>query len=1212
MRLKSLEIQGFKSFAIKSVFEFDQGVTAIVGPNGSGKSNIADAIRWVLGEQSYTNLRAQKTVDMIFSGSNNRARQGMAYVSIVLDNSDGSLPLDYNEVTIARRAFRSGENEYLINNNRVRLKDIAEILAKGGLARQTYTLVGQGTIDRALSLRASERRQLFEEAAGITYHRQRRAETLRRLHETHQNLLRVNDIVVEIEPRLKRLEKQVSKFEEYQIVRRHLDSLLKVWYGYLWGQGQQTLHHARVRATIGQERLNEEQENFKETEAHIEQLRAHQTQIRNQLGDWHAESSRLHAQAETLQRELAVGEERVRHLASQCEEFINEIRTLQENLKHQQDRADQTKARLTEIETSYQKAKKSLQAVEQELALHKTKRETLLRQQHQAEEQARQAAHNRTDRQSRLAQLAERLKELHNQQQEHIQALKVLQTQQTEVEKHLKVAQDNIVTLEADLGKLNQAQQSKEQKRQTLLKEAQTLAAKLAETEKTLASLQSRQDLLSKLRSDLSGYYGGVKAVLQAKSLHGIRGTVAQLVYVPTKFEIAIEAAVGAHLQDIIVDSWANADAAIVYLKKTRSGRATFLPLDRLRPPGPLKVPKLNGVIGLATDLVEFEPAIKPAVESIFNRLLLVQDLPSAKAVFDAMKGGFQIATQAGEIVRSGGSVTGGNSRQQQNSSFLAREREWQDLPIQIADLEAQLEAIHAEIAQNSAALSDIEATITQLEDQKNTLAQSISQKQKEVNAHTATLSEIKSQVSWQGKLDAKIIQDMETIQAQETTFRVDIDRFTQTQAEAESQAAELQKEVTRLSAETLTAELNQAQSQVAILHEKQQTQQALLKNFSDALNQVQKQFDQRRIRVQSLTEQREALLAQLEAQQAEHKKLVAIVKTFTSKIEPAEVELKNLEIERVNLEDAESKQRHLLRRLEGEANRFSLELSRQQDKMNALQHQIEDDFGLVQLQLSDDQVGQPVLPIQSMVTQLPTADKLPEGIEEDIRHLKVQLRHLGNINPDASREFNELKSRYGFLTSQMADLETAANDLRSVIETLDEIMEQSFTETYINVAKAFQDYFRILFNGGEAQLILTEPENITETGIDIAARPPGKRLQSLELLSGGERSLTAQALIFALLKTSPTPYVIFDEVDAMLDEANVDRFRKALLALSQDIQFIVITHNRKTIEIANTIYGIFMRDDAVSEAISLKLDDFSVDETDQLTFKTQKSVQRK
>jgi chromosome segregation protein len=1211
MHLKSLEIQGFKSFANKSIYEFDKGVTAIVGPNGSGKSNIADAIRWVLGEQSYTNLRAQKTSDMIFSGSSNRARQGMAYVSIVLDNSDGTLPLDYNEVTIARRAFRSGENEYLINNNRVRLKDVAEILARGGLARQTYTLVGQGTIDRALSLRSGERRQLFEEAAGIIYHRQRRAETLRRLDDTRQNLLRVHDILSEIEPRLKRLGRQVQRVEEHQKIRRHLDGLLKVWYGYQWGQGQQRLHHSRVRDTIGQQRLLEEQENLQQVEDQIEALRRHQTEIRGQLGDWHAESSRLHGQAEALQRELAVGEERARQLAAQREEFLTEIAILEETQSERQKQLHEAQDGLAAINEALHQARSALHDAEQNLAQHESKRAILQRQQRQADEAARHAAHQQTDRQSRLAQLAERFADLQTQQETQSQALEQLHAQQIDLAQKTGALQETLNKLEAVRDDLKEKNAARQETRQALLQKAGQLTAGLSAIEKQLASLQARLDLLERLRSDMSGYYAGVKEVLQTESLTGIVGTVAQLIEVPEHLEAAIEAAIGGRLQEIVVNHRSDADAAIAHLKKVRAGRATFLPLDSLRPPDPLGPPKTTGVIGLAADLVRFDSNNEPAISSLLNRLLVVEDLASARAAFDALSGSFQIATLAGEIIRSGGSISGGMGKDGGSSRFLSREREWRELPEEIANLEEQLRQTQTEITQNAAMLAELEQQIIDLQQQEVTLSEEIQQRQYEARAVLSKEAEIKSQIVWQQELQTKIRQDTKANQAQQEQYRADIVDFAQQQTKAETQAETLRQELTTLSAEALQTELNQARSQVAIEQERHRSQKTLLNNFTEALNHTQSQLGQRQARVQSLEAQRSTLLNRLSGQQDIHKQLMGEVKQVTDKIEPAEAELREYETSRIGLEDEENKMRHHLRRLEAEASRLALELARQQDKMHELQRQIEDDFGLVQFQLSEDQVGQPVLPLESLVTQLPTIETLPEVIEEDIRHLKVQLRQLGHINPDAPKEYDELKTRFEFLSGQMADLEDAAQDLRAVIGELDKIMEEAFTETYENVAKAFQQYFRLLFNGGEAQLILTEPENIAETGIDIVARPPGKRLQNLELLSGGERSLTAQALIFALLRTSPTPYVIFDEVDAMLDEVNVDRFRQALLALSKDIQFIIITHNRKTIEVAKTIYGIFMREDGISERVSLKLDEVVSNENEQLTFDFQQGLKR-
>ena len=1194
MHLKSLEIQGFKSFASKAIYEFDKGVTAIVGPNGSGKSNIADAIRWVLGEQSYTNLRAQRTADMIFSGSDSRARMGMAHVSIVLDNSDGSLPLDYNEVTIGRRAYRSGENEYLINNNRVRLKDIAELLARGGLARQTYTLVGQGTIDRTLSLRAGERRQLFEEAAGITYHRQQRGETLRRLDDTRQNILRVNDIIKEIEPGLKRLNRQVARVEESHTIRRHLDGLLKIWYGYQWKQGQQSLHHARIRDSIGRERLQEDRTTLNQTQASITELRSQQTQKRGQLGDWHAASSRLHTDAEALQRALAVGEERARHLAAQREEFLSDITALEERLEQQQQQTAETQHTLNELEAAYHTAQEAYQAAEKRLAQHKSQRESLLQQQQHAAEKARRAAQNQRDHQTQLVQLAERLQNLQTQQAAHIEATQTLQQQKDSLAEQLATGRAQLSTLEDELAALQTTQQTKSTDLERVQQAAKTMEKELAAAEKNLTSLHTRQDLLARLRDEMSGYHSGVKAVLHAPSLKGVHGTLAQLIQVPAHLETAIEAAGGGRLQEIVVDRWSHADAAVQYLKQTSRGRATFLPLDSLRPPTPVQVPRTPGIIGRATELVSFSAEIKPAVASIFNRLLVAETLEAARAAFNALQGGFQITTLGGEIVRSGGSVTGGQRNNKQGGGILTREREWRELPAQIAKVEAEIAQITANLEGNVAQQTALQNELNALTEQAQGITGSMGQLREQISTLIAQLTGTENQIAERQSAQVKIGQMLTENESQRANYESRITQFAQEQAEADQEATRLSNELAGLSAETLQAEYSQAQSQINLLQEKRRNQKTLLNNFTNNVNQTQSQLAQRKARANTLTEQRASLLDQLSTQQLEHQTLVEKVTGYTDKIAPVEAELKALEAEQIRLEESENEQIHHLRRLEAEASRLALELARQQDHMDQLHRQIEDDFGLVQLQLSEDQVGQPVLPIESLVTELPVVETIPDGIEEDIRRLKTQLRRLGDVNPNAPEEYAELKDRYDFLTNQLTDLESAATDLKAVIEELDTIMEEAFLKTFEQVNKAFQEYFTILFNGGEAQLILTDSENITETGIDIVARPPGKRLQSLELLSGGERSLTAQALIFSLLKTSPTPYVIFDEVDAMLDEANVDRFRKALVALSQDIQFIVITHNRKTIEVADTIYGIFMRENAVSEAISLKLDDLT------------------
>ena len=1194
MRLKTLEIQGYKSFAVKSIFHFNEGITAIVGPNGSGKSNVSDAIRWALGEQSYSNLRGQRTADMIFAGSSNRARMGMASVSIVLDNTDGSLPLDYSEVTITRRAYRSGENEYLVNNNRVRLKDVAAILARGGLARQTYTSIGQGTIDRALSLRAEERRQLFEEAAGITYHRQRRAQTLDKLEETHANLLRVNDIAKEIEPRLRRLEKQAARVEKYQVISLHLTGLLKVWYGYQWREKQEALRLAQIRATAGEQRLAEERQQLAKIENEIKALRARQTEIRAQLGNWHADSSHLHRQAETLQRELAVGEERARHLAAQREEFISEVQLLEAQLKEQQETVQQAQQTLAEINTAYQTAENELAAAKKNLNAHEQQRQTVQHQHAEARRRVERASHAITDRQSRLAQLSERKSALQAQKDTQQAAIAKLNTQKTETEQKLQAVQSRLAEIDAALAELDSRETSLRQQMEALQTKAKSLAENLSEQEKALASLQARQDLLGKLRGDMSGYFQGVKAVLQHKSLPGIRGTVAQLMQVPAELETAFEMALGGKLQDVVVDSWENAETAIEHLKKTQGGRATFLPLDRIRPPKRLSVPEIDGVIGLAVDLVDFDEKNRAAVESMLNRLLITKNLSAARRAFDRLSGNFQIATRSGEIARSGGSITGGKTRRKEQGGILAREREWRELPNQIAKVTTAIETLRRDLEENSAAQNSLSAQLKDLAKQRETLKTQQTAVQKESAAHEKTLSDIGNQIGWHNDLLAQANTEMEAGIRRESELRAEIAKLETEQAEAEAAVAKLAETLASLSAETLQAAVSEAQSQLTLIGEKRRNQQSLLKNYTQSHHQLQTQLQNRQSRIAALAEQRANLLTRLEAQRQEHATLMEAIKTFTDQIEPAEALLAEMEAEQIAKEAEEAQHRERLRRAETEHNHFTLDLARRQDEVDALRRQIEDDFGLVQFEIAADQVGQPVLPLDALVTDLPVVESVPEGIEADIRRLKVQLRQLGHINFEAPNEYRELQERHDFLVSQLEDLEKASHDLKEIIKELDGIIEEAFIKTFESVAKEFQNYFKILFGGGEAKLNLTNPEDITHTGVEIVARPPGKRPQNLELLSGGERSLTAQALIFALLKTSPTPYCVFDEVDAMLDEANVDRFRSAITDLSREIQFIIITHNRKTIEIADTVYGISMGNDGVSRMVSLKLDELS------------------
>lgn len=1196
MRLKSLEVQGYKSFANKVELLFDEGITAVVGPNGSGKSNVADAIRWVLGEQSYSNLRGKKTEDMIFSGSDGRARLGMASATLVLDNADRWLPLDFSEVTISRRAYRSGENEYYLNGSRVRLKDIAELLAKGGLRRQTYTVIGQGMIDRVLSLNPDERRQLFEEAAGITYHRHKRVDALSKLEATQSNLLRLNDIVKEIEPRLERLEKQAERAREYELVKTHLDGLLRVWYGYRWRQAQIQLRQVAGRQHETEASAQEHRVRLRQLTQEITALRTEQTELRAQLSLWYSENNRLNKQAEALQRELAVSQERARQFAAQRQEILAELQPLTANLKTREQQVGQAEAALKQIEQELTQAGAELRQLQQKLTAHQSRQQEIISRQNSAEDEARRMAHDITQRQARLTQLEERHQTLQIERDSRAAEIAQLKQQQTELQDEQNQLTHRLTGFEGELLALANQQQQQRDALARLNQTAEQLKAKLTDLERREDSLKARQDVLDKLRHDMSGYYAGVRAVLQPEAgLTGVIGPISQLIQAPPDLEIALEAALGSRLQDVVVESFANAEAAIAYLKRTAKGRATFLPLDTVRPGRAADVPDTPGVVGLASQLVTLDERLRPIAELTLNRTLIVDDLPAGRRAFEVMQGGFQIVTREGEIIRSGGAVTGGrvDGKRSQEGTFLAREREWRELPNRIAGLRQEHQNVSSQLAQNHDEATTVKKQLQALVDRHQQQQQQQRQVEEALDKVNRSLEQLAANIRWQQDLQVKAEAELAQIEERRQSTQQEITRLEATQRQAEELARQLAAEARSVSAETLLAKEAQAESAVAAIEARRNNQQAMLQNHQTSRQQLADQIAAKQARAGTLETERENLLGQQQELQLRLDEFEGKLSALNEKVKGSEKQLAELEARQLQLERDENTLRQRLQRSEMEHNRASLEAARRQDELDNLQRQINEDLGLVQLELSDEQVGQPLLPIKPLVQDLPSVEELPPGVEEDVKRLKVQIRRLGSINPDAPREYDEMHRRHDFLTAQIHDLEAAVTDLRAVIARLDTAMEESFAETFQQVATEFQRYFKTLFGGGEAQLLLTEPDDLINTGVEIVARPPGKRLQSLALLSGGERSLTAQALIFALLRTSPTPFVVFDEVDAMLDEANVGRFREALARLSQDIQFIVITHNRKTIEAASTLYGISMGDDSVSQVYSLKIDEW-------------------
>jgi chromosome segregation protein len=1195
MHLKRLELSGYKTFASRTEFVFNGGITAIVGPNGSGKSNVADAVRWVLGEQSFSLLRAKKTEDMIFSGSERRSRMGMAEATIILDNEEGWLPVDFSEVSITRRSYRSGENEYWMNGSKVRLRDIADLLGKSGLSRRTYAVVGQGLIDAALSLRPEERRGLIEEASGLSLYQSRRASALGRLEETRQNVLRVHDLIAEIAPRLKRLEGQAERAREYGIVRAELDAALRVWYSYQWQRGQDELLRRRRIAEYQAEQLDAQRAHAREMGRQIAVLRARQGELRRQLSQWHRESSALHAESEARQRDLAVAEERRRLLIQGRDEAQSGAAPLEASRARQQEQIAAARADLSALLETLGRQRAAVEAAQAAVEERQSQVNERLAAQTEAQRKLIDLRTHIADRQSRLVQLGERRGELLEASESHQAAGRSLEDRIGALDRERAALTSKLQEAD-DAVRRGEGQFVEQQQRIAAAQQQQReLQERRNQLDQRWGRLRERYDLLARMREEGAGLYDGVRSVLRATRdrggrLEGIVGTIAELIRVPPELETAVEVALGGQLQDIVVRSWQDAQAAIEHLKRTRGGRATFLPLDTLRTARPIRVPQIEGVVGVASTLVECDDRVRPVADYLLGRTIVCQDLPIARRVLQALQGSYQIVTPEGEVVRSSGALTGGAGKRQRQGGVLAREREWRELPARLGELErereALVEAIHVldseerawreELAVLAARQKELAAERLGREQELGSLQRQIGQVEQEREWHRALAGESERDLAALGTREAELERGLAALQAQAV--------------ETEAQIEELAQRLDQAEDRELEAQLAERRAEMSLAQQERASKQATLEGYQQSLRQIEAQIADRRRRAEELAGQLAQTERRIQELREQESALGVQIQAYAERIEPVEQELETLETQQARVEEQESGMRGRLQSLESRHSQTQVEVARQEDHMNDLRRQIKEDLGMVELDAGGQVSGQPLLPLAPLVSSLPEVKVLPEGLEEQIRALKRRLRRLEPVNLEAPAEYEEVRQRHEFLSTQAQDLEQGSAHLREVIAELDAVMEREFKRTFDAVAREFRRYFDKLFGGGSARLQLTDPDDVLNTGIEVVARPPGKRQQGLALLSGGERALTAAALIFAILTVSPPPFCVLDEVDAALDEANVGRFRAVLKELSEEMQFVVITHNRYTIEIANTLYGISMAGDGTSCVLSRQM----------------------
>jgi chromosome segregation protein len=1174
MRLRRLEVQGFKSFATRTVFEFGPGITAIVGPNGSGKSNLADAIRWVLGEQNPRTMRLRRLEDVIFAGGGKRAQAGLAEVSIVLDNTEGWLPIEFGEVVVTRRLHRSGESEYLLNRRKVRLRDILDMFLKARLGQNSYAILGQGMVDMVLSLRPEERRLLIEEAADVRRHRLKIDEALDQLAATRDNRDRVDLLLAEISPRLAQLERQVQRASEHAALSRDLAEHLGRLYGNRLLQTRAAAERAERSYAAAVEQTEESQRALETAEqalsaarseagvaandAHSLELQHRETEeqqlaVERSLRDASGRIPLLEARLSEIERDLQALEREEQALANSSSETVSPS----EGLEAAGQAVNEAERELSHASATAERAKADLESCE------RSERELLTS--HVA------SRHEFEQRQSDRRRLSEERERIDQRRSSVLARLRSWAIEFSE-------AQESRATTERRLqtARLNQAEQGRrtEMARAALSKAQQDLTeiyGNLERTARRLEMLEGEQesrrpaeDLILALLDALRGGGPGRPRVL---------GILGGLIHVQRGYEVAIEAALAEGLNGLVVRTEREALGAVNVLQQIEGGRLGFFVLEGLRGAHPLNISSEHGIVGVASRFVRCDDEYRDLIDSLLGRVIIVEDLEAARRI--VRRGLGSAVTLDGTLFRSPFVLSGGRGKA--DGQVFEADRLIGDLREEVATLEAQ----HAEAQEHVKRLNDqsseLGARLGELTEVVEDLLGEIARYDKLLATLSGRFEPIRGELEWIRQSTKDMEAQREALIAEHEALPSDgLPDEAAALAEATRQALEEFNSADKAKAEA-AARLAKADGERAALLSEQAAVEALHRSRIEAL---QRTKNLKTIRVEAaqattadLQAARELVLG-LTATLEERRSAVA---GAAGRLEAGRERARSLSLKLQESSEAVTRLRDQLAGQERSRLESELRLARTREDAERLQVELQAEG------LSEEVV---LTTLDGAAASATSAQEL-NGAIRDIRR---RIREIGAVNEEAEGDYRESKERFDFLSAQVADLHSAELSLLEAIDELRQIVREQFRSTFQAINADFQIYFRTFFGGGQARLALAEPEDYGESGVDIIAQPPGKRLQNLAMLSGGERSMTAVALLFALLESNPAPFCVLDEVDAALDEANVGRFSDALARLAGRSQFLVITHNRGTVQAADQIYGVSMAGDGVSNVLSMRL----------------------
>lgn len=1178
-------MQGFKSFADKTVLDFEEGITAVVGPNGSGKSNILDALRWVMGEMSAKTLRGANMQQIIFAGTEKRKPLNFAEVSLVLDNCDRTFPIDYDELIVTRRVFRSGESVYMINDSTCRLKDVQELFMDTGIGKGGYSMIGQGNVAQILSTKAEDRREFFEGAAGVSKYKHRKDEAQRKLDAAMENLTRVNDIVAELESQIGPLEhqsKKAKKYFEYYDEYKGLDVSMSL-----------------ITISKNTELLTEAEKQKNAVTAEMDDLRTKEAEVTGKIDKFFADAKAKDEEKEeqtallssneqekmNVQNEIQLAQNNIKNNTSMCERIDREIETNKKNVLNMNAQIEEKRRQIAENEEKIKELTEAFDAISTENSgsfeavnsakdeLAKIREELLIAKEAVAEKKAKISG-------------AEAMRA------EYISRKESILTEQTN-------AKSDTEELEKSIAESDKKAVETEEKRSAMAKRVDDANAQISSKQSELSNIQanisqqtveynsmvSKKRILDGMENDYEGYQKSVKFVLQAQELKhcAIYGALSGLIEVSNDYVIAIETALGGALQNIVVESEDDAKSAIAYLKENHLGRATFLPISSVksrRLDNEREVIKAEGVVAVASDLVKCSDKYKDIIENLLGRTVIVDNIDNAIKLSKKFGYKFRAITIAGEVFNSGGSISGGSVSK--HSGFLSRANEIKTLTAKIAD---------------------VQKSLAKLKDSESTLQEELKNIENRLNSYLPLLRDYENEALIAKNTKEHLLEQIEKSGIAGKSISEELQKVEERLSSSADEVAVLIGE--QRAAEHLVEELTQKESEkeqaLVDLEEKKEASQTAIMEQTVTLRAAEKDIQAQKDAIATITQTISALESEeklkldekvrilaendeLAAEITENKeKIEALQKTMQmikSAIEEIDKEKDAIVSEQKRIQESNKDITDRMILLQQEETRAENKCERLASEKESIITRLWEDYELTPSSAE---------PLRREISDTKEASKR-------VVELKNKIKHLGSVNVDAIEEYKAVKERYEFLTKQKTDLEHSKADLTKVIESMQELMEEHFNKQFEEINKSFQKVFGELFGGGKGRLYLSEPENVLESGIEIEAQLPGKALQNMSLYSGGERTMIATALLFSILAVKPTPFCVLDEIDAALDDVNVSRFATYLKNYLEDTQFVVITHRRGTMEAANILYGVTMQEKGVTKMLSLAIDDVSDD----------------